>query len=90
MTARATATQFKVSISTVNRIVNRHGGRVRSEPPSDALITHAAARYEAGETVRELSESLGVAKSTLQRALKDAGVVMRAPAPRVAVSREGD
>ena len=42
-----------------------------------ALQRHVAARYQAGQTLRQIADALGISHSTVKRRLQEAGVHLR-------------
>lgn len=75
----AIAESFGVSLSSLQRMVKRHGLEMRDQPLTPQVVAEAAALYEAGLSVQRVADRLGVPKSTLLRALKAIGIQVRAP-----------
>lgn len=72
---------FSVGAASVMRLVRQHGLEVHEYKLTTSVIREAAALYESGLSVQRVATRLGVAKPSLLRALKAAGVVMRNPKP---------
>ncbi|GAB3769221.1 hypothetical protein GCM10028864_68610 [Microlunatus parietis] len=49
--------------------------------PSEGMLSDAAARYAAGETLRSIAGRLGISRERLSRCLQDRGVRLRRQGP---------
>lgn len=78
--ARLVAAEFDVALSTVLRLVRRRGGEVRTHGKVTAEIVNKAGQlYGEGLSVQRIATRLDVPKSSLLRAMKDSGMVLRPP-----------
>ena len=77
--AKTVAAEFEVSISSVTRLVQKHGGRMRGKPLDDVTVARAAALYATGLSVQHVARELSIPKTSLLRAMKEAEVPLRAP-----------
>ena len=77
-TIETLALELKIHRTTVMAHLERRGVRTRApRKPTDGMVTEAARRYTAGETLAEIAATFDVAPSTLTRELRLAGIPIR-------------
>lgn len=76
------ATARKLGKETVSRFLREAGVRIRRQGLTDKQVAQAVRSYRAGRTGAEIAAELGVASSTVWRALRDADIERRSPARR--------
>lgn len=69
--------KFGVSSSTVMKLVREAGVRVHGTWPDAATLAAAEERYGEGRTVEQVATELGFTKTTMLRAMKEAGIQLR-------------
>ena len=78
-TMRQVAAEIGVDPSTIGNILRRNGIKPRMSGPARANVDSAeiVRRYQAGESVKALSESLDASRPAIQRRLIKAGIPIR-------------
>ena len=76
------ATARKLGKETVSRFLTEAGVRIRRQGLNEKQVAQAVRSYLAGRTGTEIAAELGVASSTVWRALRDTDVERRSQARR--------
>ncbi len=77
--AQAVASEFGTSVSSVVRLVRKHGGHVHGKPLATDVLKQAGELYATGLSVQRVALELRVPKTSLLRAMKNAGIQLRPP-----------
>lgn len=80
--AHAMSQEFGIATANVMRLVRKHGLGVHERLPSSEIITKAAELYESGLSLQRVADKVKVPKSTIRKALLNAGLTLREPRHR--------
>jgi DNA invertase Pin-like site-specific DNA recombinase len=77
--AHAIGLEFGISTASVMRLVRSHGLEPHDRVVSDEIVREAAKLYDSGLSLQRVADQVGTNKSTVRRALLDAGFSLRPP-----------
>jgi Helix-turn-helix domain len=77
--AHAVGLEFSISAASVMRLVRSHGLEPHDRMMSDEVVRAAAKLYASGLSLQRVADQVGTNKSTIRRALLDAGFTIRPP-----------
>ena len=75
--ANALSKEFGVPAASIMRLVRKHGLEVHVRLPSGETVAKAAELYESRLSLQRVADQLLVPKSSIRRALLDAGFTLR-------------